>query len=392
MLFIFLFVIVLFIFGFQVYQYFRIKNAKVEVVLVSDRQIEFASSVRVSDFIESINGNLIEDKTIDTTSLGEKTVSFSFINNEGIKLKYEFQIEVVDMTPPRILLSGSYSVVVGSKDTLLEDILCGDNYDSRPICYIEGDYDLNKVGTYPLTFRAIDHAGNASYKNFNLKVNKKGSSSNSSTTTKKLLFSSVLKQYKDENNKIGIDISKWQGDVDFSKLRDAGVEFVVIRVGTTNGKEGDFVLDPKFVQNIQGANEVGIPVGIYFYSYANSEKQAKKEAKWVLEQIEDYDVDLPIAFDFEDWGNFNSYGLSFYELSNVAEAFLKTVEKEGYEGMLYSSKTYLENIWYPTDYKVWLAHYTSKTNYEGNFFMWQLSNIGRVDGILGSVDINIMYN
>lgn len=389
---VFVFAIVFVVGVFQLYQYFRVKNAKVEVVLVNDREVEFASLVHTSDFIESINGRVLEDKKIDTTSLGEKDVSFSFINDEGIKLKYEFQVEVVDTTPPVIWLSGSYSVFVGSEDTLLSDILCGDNYDSIPICYIKGDYDLNKIGTYSLTFYALDHSGNSTSKEFKLKVKKKTSPNSSTSNSKKLLFSDVVKKYKNENNKIGIDISKWQGDVDFSKLKDAGVEFVMIRVGTTNGKEGEFVLDPKFIQNIKGANDANIPVGVYFYSYANSERQAKKEARWVLSQIDGYDVDLPIAFDFEDWSNFNSYKLSFYELSNVAETFLKAIEKEGYDGMLYSSKTYLENIWFKTDAKVWLAHYTTETNYKGDYVMWQLSNIGRVDGILGSVDINVMYD
>ena len=76
----------------------------------------------------------------------------------------------------------------------------------------------------------------------------------------------------------------------------------------------------------------------------------------------------------------------------MANTFLKTIEKAGYEGMLYSSKNYLENIWFETEYKIWLAHYTTETNYQGDYYVWQLCSNGRVDGITGNVDINVMYN
>ena len=121
------------------------------------------------------------------------------------------------------------------------------------------------------------------------------------------------------------------------------------------------------------------------------EQKAKKDAEWVLKQIKKYDVSLPIAFDWEEWAYFNEYNLSFFGLTSMADSFLKTIENHGYKGMLYSSKAYLDTIWMPLDYDIWLAHYTSKTNYEGKFKFWQLCDNGKVDGIDTDVDIDIMY-
>ena len=378
--------------GFQFYHYLRVKFAKIEVTLVENRTIEFASKKRVSEYIESINGEIIDDFWIDTTkALGEQKVTFQFINEQKIKLNYTFLVDIVDTTPPLVWLSGSYSIVKGSEDNLTKNILCGDDYDKNPHCYIEGEYDLDQVGTYPLVFHAEDSSGNRTEKEFNLKVYEK-SIHTAPSIPHYLSFSEVYKTYKTPSNRIGIDISKWQGDIDFEKVKKAGVEFVIIRVGTTKGIGGEFVLDEKFVANIQGASEVGLPVGVYFYSYANHRMQAEKEAKWVISQIKDYSLQLPVVFDFEDWTHFNDYQLSFYELSMVANTFLETVENSGYQGMLYSSKTYLENIWHSLNYETWLAHYTSKTNYQGKYKMWQLSNIGKVDGISGAVDLDILYD
>ena len=118
------------------------------------------------------------------------------------------------------------------------------------------------------------------------------------------------------------------------------------------------------------ANKYDIAVGIYFYSYASSSKEAINDAKWLLEQINGYEVNLPIAFDWEDWNDFNSYNLSFFGLTSLAEDFLKTIEDAGYKGMIYGSKNYLENIWLKTKYDTWLAHYTTQTNYQGNYKFW----------------------
>jgi len=135
----------------------------------------------------------------------------------------------------------------------------------------------------------------------------------------------------------------------------------------------------------------GIPVGIYFHSYAKTPNQAIEQAEWVKEQISKYDITLPIAFDWESWNSFNKTGMSFYTINKVANTFLDKLAEYGYKGMLYSSKNYLTKIWYPTDHETWLAHYIDKTDYEGEYSMWQICETGRVNGIEGAVDIDIMY-
>lgn len=375
------------------YHYLRIKNARIEVVLKNNLTAEFTEEKKVSDFIESINGNIIDDYVIDTTSLGKKEIKFQFKNDQNIIVPYEYEIEVIDTVQPVVWLSNVYQVTKGSNINLTDKILCGDNQDNKPKCTVEGNYDLNTVGDYPLLFKAEDKSGNITEKQFVLRVIEPSNTNAPRTTVEPTYtdFNQAKNQYKTDKTQIGIDVSGWQGEIDFEKIKNAGVEFIMIRVGGTRGTNGEYFVDKYFKRNIEEANKYGIKAGIYFYSYANSKASAMKDAKWVIKQIKDYDIDLPIAFDWEEWAYFNDYNLSFFGLTSMAESFLETIEDAGYEGMLYSSKSYLENIWLPTKYDIWLAHYTIQTNYQGKYKLWQLCENGKIDGIDGAVDINVMY-
>lgn len=384
-------IILLSVGGFLLYKYIEIKNAVVKVVLKDNLEADFVDTLKVSSFIESINGKIVNDYYLNTDSLGKKKIDFEYINDDGIKIKYNYEINVVDREAPLIWLGKSYNVTRGSEDNLIDKIMCGDNYDNNPECVIEGDYNLDNVGSYNLVFKATDSSGNVSKKKFILNVNEASSKKESNGVKSVTEFSDVIKDYKNDNTQIGIDVSKWQGDIDFSKLKSAGVEFVIIRIGSSTGINGENFIDSKFIQNIKNANSVGIPMGVYFYSYANSVDRAISDAKWIIENIKDYKVELPIAFDWENWGSFNTYELSFFGLTNMAKSFMDTVKDAGYDAMLYSSKTYLENIWMSVDYPVWLAHYTKNTNYAGDYSYWQICSNGRVDGINGDVDIDIRY-
>lgn len=372
-------------------QYIRMKTAKVEVTLVDDLTLEFADSKKVSDFITSINGKIINDYEIDSTTLGVKTISFEFRNDDNIKVSYSYDIEIVDKTAPVVWLSGSYTITKGSDVDLAKKILCGDNVDSSPNCYVEGEYDYNKVGVYPLLFKAEDKSGNITEQAFNLNVVEPKKNANTNQTPTYTYFSDIIENYKTDKTRIGIDVSSWQGEIDFDALQESGVEFMIIRVGGTRGREGEYFVDNTFIRNITEANKRNIDVGIYFYSYANSNEKAKEEAEWVIEQIKNYKITLPIAFDWENWSTFNEYNLSFFGLTNMAETFLDTLKDAGYEGLLYSSKNYLEKLWFPSKYDTWLAHYVENTNYKGNYKYWQLCSDGKIDGIKGPVDIDIMY-
>lgn len=244
-------------------------------------------------------------------------------------------------------------------------------------------------GDYNLTYNVTDSSGNKASRDFTLHVVEKTNSE-----TKKaddVYIQDVINNYKNENTKIGIDVSKWQGQINWEEVKNAGVEFVIIRIGYQAGYDEECVVDPYFIENIEGAKAQGLDIGIYFYSYAKNTNQATEQAEWVKEQLSGYDISLPIAFDWESWSSFNKTGMSFNTINKVASTFLEVLSNAGYQGMLYSSKNYLVNIWYPTKYKTWLAHYTDKTNYEGSYYIWQMCETGKVSGINGDVDIDIMY-
>ena len=369
-----------------------LKTATIIVELKDNLDVSFYSDVKVSDFITNINGTIVDDYKIDTSILGKRKIKFEYINEENIRIPYAYTIRVKDDTAPSIWLGSTYSVIVGYSGNLLEDITCADDIDDNPKCEIIGKYDFNEVGEYPLTFKATDKSGNTTEKKFTLKVKNPSNSSSNSSSTKptRTLIEDVIKEHKNENTAIGIDVSSWQGEINFEKVKNAGVEFVFIRVGSTKG-EGEHFVDKQFINNIKGFNEVGIPVGIYYYSYADSNKTAIEDAKWVVKQLKGHKIDLPIVYDWENWSFYNEFHQSFYSTSINAKAFLDTIQNKGYQGMLYSSKNYLEKVWFDIGYPVWLAHYTSKTSYTGKYDYWQLCSNGKVPGISGNVDINIYY-
>ena len=383
-------IILLTVLGINIYNKWRIANAKILVELVDTLEVEVFQEAKLSDFIKSINGKIEDDFIINTTKTGKKAINFKYINDDKIEVSYSFEVEVVDITPPVIFSSNQLTVNKGYNGNLEKELFCGDNYDDKPICKITGEYDSNTPGTYPLVFTGTDSSGNISETSFNLIVKKPSPSTPTPKTT--TLFTDIVLKHKTENTKIGLDVSKWQGDINFQKVKDAGVEFVFIRVGTQKGIKGEYVIDPKFEQNIKGFQSVGIPVGIYFYTYASSLKEAEQDAKWVLKQIKPYKIDLPVVYDWENWSFYQEFNKSFYNLTQMANKYMSVVEKAGYKAMLYSSKNYLEKAWLPTKYPVWLAHYTETTTYEGNYYVWQLCSNGRVDGINTDVDINVMYN
>ena len=380
--------------GYRAYQQWRIANAEIIVELNDNLEIDVFSDVKLSSLIKSINGELVKDFSINTKKVGKQAVKFKYVNTDDIEVSYTFEIDVVDKVAPLIFSSKSFSVTKGYTGNLEEELFCGDNYDNDPKCEIIGHYDYNVSGSYPVAFLGTDSSGNVSRTDFTLNVKEPstGSGSSSGGSSSYINFSDVVNEHKTVKTSIGLDVSRWQGDIDFQKVKDAGVEFVFIRVGSQRGVNGEYFIDPKFERNIKGFKEVGIPVGIYFYSYANSKANAKKEVKWIIEQLKPYKIDLPVVFDWENWSFYQEFNLSFYNITEIAKTYLKEIEKAGYKGMFYSSKYYLENVWFDHKYPVWLAHYTNKTNYQGEYQVWQMCNNGRIPGINGDVDINIMYN
>lgn len=378
-----------------IFIYFNIKeNKRIDaeaVTLIENLNIEYGKKAKISDFIQNLNGTLLNDYEINTENLGENQITFEYINIKNKKRKYTFTITTIDTTKPQIFMGNSYTVKLGYNKNLTDVLLSGDDIDDNPKREIIGEYDLNTVGDYKLTYEVTDSSNNKASKDFILHVIEEKETKPVKTTPKNTYIEDVIKNYKTEKTQIGIDVSKWQEEIEWQKVKESGVEFAIIRVGYQTEYDGEYVVDPYFVQNIKGAKDAGLPVGIYFYSYAKNVEQATEQAEWVTEQLKEYEIDLPIAFDWESWTSFNTTGMSFNTINKVANTFLETIEKNGYKGMLYGSKTYLEDIWYPTKYDTWLAHYTNKTNYEGDYILWQMCDTGKMNGINNYVDINIMY-
>lgn len=358
-----------------------------DIILKDNLTVEVYQEATIQTFIEELSGTLLNNPKIDTTILGKQKLTINYQNLNGQIRKQNLTIEVVDTTPPTILLGDSYTLLKGTDVNLLNTITSFDNYDNTPQRKLIGEYDLNTPGQYPLTYQITDSSGNTTTKDFLLTI-----TTNQSTTTKTTTsFADVVKQYKTSTTKIGLDVSKWQGEIDFAKLKQAQVEFIMIRLGRQDSVGSSPYVDPYFLQNLKSAQTMNILVGVYFYSNATSTQEAQDQALWVVEQLKDYPIDLPIVFDWENWSQFNTMNLSQYKLNQIANTFLETIEQKGYTPMLYSSKYYLETIWTNQSYYTWLAHYTNQTDYQGNYLMWQLSNTGKVSGISGYVDIDIMY-
>ena len=332
--------------------------------------------VKVSKYIDTE-----EEVYLDTSILGEN----KYEDDNNI-----IYYKVVDNNPP-LILGNNVTTTLGKNVNLVNKFLCGDDLDDTPKCYVEGEYDVNKLGTYKLTYIAEDASGNKNIKNFNLKVVKPSNSSSTNNEKQKVKISEYIKKYKTNYTSIGIDVSSWQYDIDWKKVKDSGVEFAMIRIGFGHTLKGEIIIDNTFKQNIKNAKEQGIKVGVYIYSYAGSEEQARNQVKWIVKELDGQELDLPIAFDWEDWSDFNTYKVSFKTLSSIADAFIDEAKKNGYDGMLYGSAYYLNTIW-KSPQKTWLAYYTNNNDYKGKYLMWQATSSGSVSGISTAVDINILYN
>lgn len=368
-----------------------INNMKnTDIILKKDLTCEFRQETYVSDFVAKINGTIINNSIIDTNTIGSQTVSLTYETKYGFPLTKHFEIEVKDITPPTIEVSNPYIIEKGTITNLIDTIFCADDYDDNVKCNIKGNYNLNKIGEYNLIIIATDKSNNTTSREFTLNVVEKKQQV-TTPNTEYTSFKSVYQKYKNANTLIGLDLSKWQGDVDFSELKKQGVSFVVLKVGGQTEINGEYIMDPKFINNITFAMEHGLKVGVYFYSYANTEIEARNQAKWIIDQIKNYNLELPIVFDWENWSKYTTFHLSFNSLNKIASAFMEEVENAGYKSMLYSSKHYLETVWYADKYTNWLAYYTNNNDYEGDYYMWQVTNNGKIPGIEGLVDIDVLY-
>ena len=193
---------------------------------------------------------------------------------------------------------------------------------------------------------------------------------------------------------MGIDVSKWNGNIDWNAVKNSGVSYVIIRCGYRGSTTGALIEDPKFRANIQGASAAGLKVGIYFFTQAVNEVEAVEEASMVASLISGYKISYPVFLDVEASGG-RADGISKETRTAVCQAFCQTMQNSGYTAGIYANTTWLTskiNAGSLTNYKIWLAQYAAAPTYSATRYdMWQYSAKGNVAGIKGSTDMNISY-
>ena len=203
-----------------------------------------------------------------------------------------------------------------------------------------------------------------------------------------------VKRYENNETSLGIDVSEWQGRIDWKKVKEDGIKFAMIRVGFRGTVYGRIVKDKQFENNIKGAIANNINVGVYFFSSAKNDAEALEEAKWVVEQIKNYDISYPVVTDIEIFNEQRLKGVSNAQMTNNALVFCKYIRSKGYTPMIYSYLSALNRIFDTGKFeneRVWLAQYNDVATYKGRYYMWQYTSRGRVAGIKGDVDMNVSY-
>ncbi len=208
--------------------------------------------------------------------------------------------------------------------------------------------------------------------------------------------------------KVGIDVSRYQGVIDWNKVKKDGIDYAMIRAGFRGyGESGSLNEDTMFEQNVKGARAAGLDVGVYFFSQAKNMEEGIKEAEYTISLIRKFDITYPVAFDTEESSSPTNTGradnISVQDRTDATKGFCSTIENAGYKTLIYANPYWLKNnldLSQLSQYKIWLANYTGATqedplkrpsNYQGDYVMWQYTDSGTVKGIDGSVDCNIYY-
>ena len=352
--------------------------------------VEACADISLEAFITERNVELKDgSEWLDTSELGYFDVEVPYLY-DGAEFTQTLQYRVIDTTEPHIINPGANTNHKVETDFDLNDYVgFADNYDKYPLLTYEGEVDPNTVGSYPIVATVTDSSGN--YVSWDVTVNVVEEVPKSVDTNPRVDYSDFISRYDRDDVRFGIDVSAWQEDIDFKAVRDAGCSFVIIRVGYYYGR---ITPDDYFSQNLKNAAAAGLDVGVYFYTTDRSEEDVREHVKWITDQLDGTKLDLPIVFDWEEFANFQKYGMSIRDLNDVYAAFADEVTKQGYKPMLYSSKIFLNTIWSErtkSSTPVWLAHYVDETNYEGEYAIWQASAYGRIPGIDGDVDMDIQY-
>ena len=193
---------------------------------------------------------------------------------------------------------------------------------------------------------------------------------------------------------LGIDVSKWNGNIDWDAVKKSGVSYVIIRCGYRGSSQGALIKDSKFETNIKGAINAGLKVGVYFFSQAIDKNEAVEEASMVLDCIKNYKISYPIFLDVEPSGG-RADSISTAARTEICKTFCETIQSYGYTAGIYANKNWFSEKINTNElsgkYKIWLAQYAAEPTYTGRYDMWQYKSTGKINGISGDVDMNLSY-
>ncbi len=322
--------------------------------------------------LEGKSKKLVQKKTFNVKGITAKNVTFSYQDNE----KGSVQVNVLGVSSPAEIKKVEIRAYTSKNGT--DDLVKSEA--------------VNINGVYKKTISVADHKfETGKYKIQVYITDARGIVKKTSTRTIELNCSQT---YKNKTSFAGIDVSKFQANIDWNRVKAAGIDFVIIRAGYRGYQYGTIVEDPYFETNIKGALAAGIDVGVYFFSQAITEQEAREEAQWTLRKVAPYKITYPVVIDTEYVAGGRANSMSAMQRTNVMNAFCTEVKNAGYTPMIYASKSWLENnliMGYLNQYDVWLARYAAAPEYTGPFTIWQYSSTGTVDGITGYVDRNIGY-
>lgn len=384
--------------------YDKYKMPKGAEINISNEDINVYDETNLYDLIKSNNVEILsEDVVLDYMNIGEHTFTIEY-KYKMKKYVYDIKYNIVDNVKPIFINVPSRKTLYvneGNEESLTKKVSYADNYDTKPDLKIEGNVNFNEIGTYKIKYIITDQSGNRATKDSVVEVKEKTKNEISENKDDEeeeaedfISIEEQIANYKTEDTMIGIDVSKWQGEIDFEKVKNAGVEFVILRMGVMKNKDTPIVIDNTFKNNYQKAKQVGLKVGIYVYSESNTIQSAVENAEFIIETLNGDKLDFPVCFDWECWANFNELEINLYKLNEMYDAFSNRLKDAGYSTMLYASENYLNNTWLSLeDYTIWVAKYSTKTpSVDGSdYILWQNSDKGRVDGINEPVDLDIYY-
>ncbi|WP_028511087.1 GH25 family lysozyme [Ruminococcus sp. NK3A76] len=345
--------------------------------------LEVYQKLTVSDWLEDCTVAPDDgDALVPTDSVGTHKLTVSF-GGEEKTIKYT----VADTTAPVFIYCPDVITVhTGSGFDPNINTGFGDNFDKAPAVSYEGTVDTKTPGDYDIILTLKDSSGNTTTKTATVSV--VDTLPQGRTDIPKSDFADFKQAYSSDTADVGIDVSYWQGDIDFKAVKNAGCSFVFVRAAHHSD---NIYPDENFQKNLTGAIDAGLDTGVYFYSSCSSPEEAKEHAQWVVDKLAGRELQLPVAFDWESFDRFQRYGMSIHDLNLCYDAFREVIEQNGYKAVLYSSKSFLESFWEEDNSReVWLAHYAEQTDYEGMYTYWQ-QGLCNISGISGDVDADVRY-